>query len=171
MLKVEKTALKGVLKVTPPTIFEDFRGEYIEIYNQEIYQANGIEQTFIQDDISLSKRGVLRGIHGDTETTKLVSCIYGSFYLLVVNNDPSSSEYKKWDAFTLSDKNRLQILIPPSFGNGHIVMSEEAIFHYKQTTNYNRNGQFTITCNDPRFDFWLPMRPDIISIRDQRSDI
>ena len=149
-LKVEQTGLHGVLAITPPTNFEDFRGSYVEIYNNELFQAAGITQDFIQDDISTSTRGVLRGIHGDGKTWKLISCLYGSFYFVVVNNNPKSDEYKKSIALTLSDQNRLQILVPPNFGNGHLVMSDKAIFHYKQTTTYDRSSQFTIKWNDPR---------------------
>ena len=166
-MKVEKTGLKGVLRIIPPTIFEDFRGTYIETYNKELYHKSGIDVSFIQDDISRSKKNVLRGIHGDQTTWKLVSCLYGSFYLVVVNNDQNSPEYKKWISFTLSDSNNEQILIPPRFGNGHLVLSNEAIFHYKQNSNYDRNSQFTIKWNDPSFNLWWPITNPITSIRDQ----
>ena len=86
---------------------------------------------------------MLRGIHGDTKTWKLISCLQGSFYMVVVNNDPNSSQYREWASFTLSDTNHLQVLVPPKFGNGHVVMSERAIFHYKQSTEYDRASQFT----------------------------
>ena len=164
---VEKTKLNGVLKITPPTIFEDFRGSYVEIYNRSLYENAGVDCHFIQDDISTSNKNVLRGIHGDAETWKLISCLQGSFYLLVVNNDESSDQFRKWEGFTLSDSNRSQILIPPKFGNGHVVLSESAIFHYKQTTEYNRNGQFTILWNDPIWSFWWPIKDPIISMRDE----
>jgi dTDP-4-dehydrorhamnose 3,5-epimerase len=165
-MKVEKTDLSGVMLVTPPTVFEDFRGEYIETYNKELYFKNGIIVDFIQDDISLSRKNVLRGIHGDQETWKLVSCLLGSFYLVVINNDPDSKEYKKSISFTLTDKNKLQVLIPPKFGNGHLVMSDQAIFQYKQSTLYNRNGQFTIKWNDPNYKLWWPSKNPILSERD-----
>ena len=167
MLNVKETELDGVLLITPPTIFEDYRGEYIETYNEKIYKAAGITMDFIQDDISVSRKHVLRGLHGDQKTWKLVTCLKGSFYLIVANNDPESKQYKQWTKFTLSDKNRQQVLIPPKFGNGHLVMSDDAIFHYKQTTEYDRDGQFTILWNDPEFDFWWPVENPILSPRDQ----
>jgi len=165
-LKVEKTALKGVLAILPSTNFEDFRGSYVETYNRELFHAAGITQDFIQDDISTSTRGVLRGIHGDRKTWKLISCLYGSFYFVVVNNDPNSDEYKKSVSLTLSDRNRVQILVPPNFGNGHLVTSDEAIFHYKQTTTYDRSSQFTIKWNDPEYSIWWPTQSPILSERD-----
>jgi dTDP-4-dehydrorhamnose 3,5-epimerase len=166
-INIDKTELEGVLLITPPTNFEDFRGEYIELYNKKIYQKNGIEINFIQDDISVSRKNVLRGIHGDQETWKLISCLYGSFYLIVVNNNPKSSQYKKFISFTLSDKNRKQVLIPPKHGNGHLVLTKQAIFHYKQNTEYNRNGQFTIRWNDPEYGIWWPIKNPIVSQRDE----
>jgi dTDP-4-dehydrorhamnose 3,5-epimerase len=166
-LVVETTSLTGVKLIHPSTNFEDFRGSYVEIYNKELFQKAGINEDFIQDDISTSTRNVLRGIHGDQETAKLVSCLHGSFYLIVVNQDKDSPEFGKWESFTLSDKNRLQVLIPPKFGNGHLVLSDSAIFHYKQTTNYNRASQFTILWNDPKFNFWWPINNPILSRRDE----
>lgn len=166
-LAVETTSLTGVKLIHPSTNFEDFRGSYVEVYNRELFLNAGINEDFIQDDISTSSKNVLRGIHGDQETAKLVSCLHGSFYLIVVNQDKDSPEFGKWESFTLSDKNRLQVLIPPKFGNGHLVLSETAIFHYKQTTNYNRASQFTILWNDPKFDFWWPVKNPILSRRDE----
>jgi len=165
-MKVEKTELDGVLIIDPPTIFKDFRGSYIETYNKRLYEENGIKELFIQDDISTSKKNVLRGIHGDKSTYKLVSCLYGEFYLVVINNNPKSNQYKKWQSFILSEFNKKQVLIPPFFGNGHLVLSDLAIFHYKQTTEYDRDGQFTIMWNDPNYNISWPINNPILSKRD-----
>jgi dTDP-4-dehydrorhamnose 3,5-epimerase len=166
---VKKTKLDKVLLIEPPTVFEDFRGFYIETYNERLYSEAGINQHFVQDDISVSTKHVLRGIHGDAETWKLISCLAGKFYLVVVNWDPSSSQYRKWDSFVLSDRNRLQVLVPPLFGNGHLVLSDEAIFHYKQSTEYNRAAQFTVLWNDPGLEIWWPVANPELSPRDQGS--
>ncbi len=147
-MKITKTKLDGVLLITTE-VFEDHRGEYVETYNKSLYKKNGIYVSFIQDDISVSTRRVLRGIHGDTKTWKLVSCLFGKFYLVVVNCNKSSKQYGQWQSFVLSDRNRLQILIPPFHGNGHLVLSDQAIFHYKQSTDYDPSGQFTYKWNDP----------------------
>ncbi len=166
VFRVEKTELDGVLLVSPPTQHEDFRGSYVEIYNEEFYNQAGITTKFIQDDYSTSTQHVLRGIHGDGVTTKLISCIYGVIYVIVVNNDPTSPQYRKWKSFTLSDTNKNQVLIPPKFGNAFLVISPTAVFHYKQDTLYNRAGQFTLKWNDPAFNFWWPIRNPILSERD-----
>lgn len=166
-MEVKKTELEGVLLLTPPTVFEDCRGTYVELYNEDIYKRSGIAVDFIQDDISVSSRHVLRGIHGDSETWKLVTCLQGKFYLVVVNWDNASAQFGKWTSFTLSESNRLQVLIPPKFGNGHVVLSEQAIFHYKQNTYYNRAGQFTLLWNEPKLNIWWPIKDPIVSRRDE----
>lgn len=165
-MQVEQTKLDGVLLIKLE-VFEDFRGQYVETYNEELYRQAGITIPFKQDDISVSSRHVLRGIHGDSETWKLISCLIGSFYLVVVNNDPTSPQYRQWLGFTLSETNRQQVLVPPKFGNGHVVMSERAMFHYKQNTYYNPAGQFTIVWNDPEYGLWWPIKNPILSRRDE----
>jgi dTDP-4-dehydrorhamnose 3,5-epimerase len=169
-LQVTRTTLDGVLLITPSTIFEDFRGSYVETYNEKLYTEAGITIKFVQDDISTSRRNVLRGIHGDPETWKLISCLHGEFYLVVLNYDSESPQFGQWESFTLSDRNRLQVLVPPKFGNGHAVLSEIALFHYKQSTYYNRATQFTVLWNDPRFKIRWPVERPILSKRDQSLD-
>jgi dTDP-4-dehydrorhamnose 3,5-epimerase len=161
--------LDGVLLIKPD-VFEDYRGEYVEIYNEGLYQQNGITVRFVQDDISVSGRHVLRGLHGDKTTWKLVSCLSGTFYLVVLNYDHDSEHFGKWISFTLSEKNRNQVLIPPKHANGHLVLSESAIFHYKQSTYYDNNKQFTVKWNDPKFAIWWPVKTPIISRRDEFLD-
>lgn len=165
-MNVNETNLSGVLLIKPES-FEDHRGEYVETYNERLYREKGIDILFVQDDISVSDRHVLRGIHGDEETWKLISCHYGKFYFVVVNCDRSSAEFGKWQAFTLSDRNRHQVLVPPKHGNGHLVLSEKAVFHYKQSTYYNPSGQFTYRWNDPGLKIWWPIANPILSIRDE----
>lgn len=166
MLITESKILK--LKIIQPiTNHEDFRGTYTEIYNENEFQINNINIKFIQDDYSFSIKDVIRGIHGDSKTTKLVSCLYGSFYLVVVDMRHDSETYFKWEAFTLSAINKLSILIPPNFGNGHLVLSNEgAIFHYKQSTLYDRNSQFTLNWRDKRINIFWPIEFPILSERD-----
>lgn len=169
-MEVSNTKLDGVLIIRPPTIFEDYRGTYVELYNEKLYTEAGIKTMFVQDDISVSTQNVLRGIHGDSETWKLISCLYGKFYLVVINWDEASPQFRKWESFVLSDQNRLQVLVPPRFGNGHLVLSELAIFNYKQSTYYHRASQFTILWNDPKLNIWWPVKNPIVSRRDEGSE-
>jgi len=165
-MKVEKTKLDGVLliKLEPS---RDFRGMYVETYNEELYKKNGIDIPFVQDDISVSSKHVLRGLHGDSETWKLISCLAGAFYFVVVDCDEESSNFGKWQAFTLSRENSHQVLVPPKYGNAHLVLTDEAIFHYKQNTYYAPEKQFSYTWNDPRFNIWWPIKDPILSQRDE----
>ena len=166
MIEVSKTDLPGVLLIKL-SIFEDFRGNYIELYNADLYREKGVDIEFIQDDISTSKKDVLRGIHGDNETWKLISCLHGKFYLVVVNCDPDSKDFGKWQSFTLSEASGLQVLIPPKHGNGHLVLSEKAVFHYKQSTYYDPSKQFSYRFDDPRFNVSWPVKKPILSKRDE----
>ena len=165
-LNITETKLQGVLLIKPPTIFEDFRGSYIELYNDEIYKNAGILVDVKQDDISTSNKNVLRGIHGDSTTWKLISCLYGRFFLVVVDCKKDSKQFLQWESFELSDLNREQVLIPPGFGNGHLVLSDRAIFHYKQSTYYERASQFTYLWDDPAINISWPTSNPILSVRD-----
>ena len=161
-----KTKMNGVVLIKLDA-FEDHRGEYVEIYNKDLYKKNGIDIDFIQDDISVSSQNVLRGIHGDEKTWKLISCLYGKFYLVVVNCDKKSKKFGQWQSFILSDRNKHQILVPPKYGNGHLVLSDKAIFHYKQSTYYDPSRQFTYKWNDPKFNIRWPVKNPILSQRDK----
>jgi dTDP-4-dehydrorhamnose 3,5-epimerase len=168
---VEKTQLEGVLLIKLEA-FEDHRGWYLETYNEQKYRRLGIDVKFIQDDISVSSRHVLRGIHGDFETWKLISCLQGQFYLVVLNGKPDSPDFGRWQSFVLSEHNRHQVLVPPGYGNGHLVLSDRAIFHYKQSTNYKgASTQFTYRWNDERLNIWWPIKNPILSMRDEFGKI
>ncbi len=163
---VTETKLKGV-RLIKLEAFEDHRGKYVELYNENVYRQHGIDVKFVQDDVSISTRGVLRGIHGDAETWKLITCVSGRFYLVVANCDTESPDFGQWEGFTLTDTNWNQVLVPPKFGNGHLVLSDVTSFHYKQSTNYNPAGQFTYKWNDPRLNIWWPVKDPILSRRDE----
>jgi dTDP-4-dehydrorhamnose 3,5-epimerase and related enzymes len=165
-MQIAASKLEGVLQITPPTIFEDFRGHYVETYNKTLYNEHGITADFVQDDISVSTKDVLRGIHGDAVTWKLISCLLGKFYMVVINWDEQSPQYRQWDSFVLSEHNRKQVLVPPKHGIGHLVLSEQAIFHYKQSTYYDRQGQFTLVWDAPELGIWWPIQNPILSRRD-----
>lgn len=167
-LRVEKTKLEGVLLIKPES-FEDFRGEYVELYNRELYQQAGIGVEFVQDDISMSSKDVLRGFHGDLKTTKMISCLLGRFYMVVVNCDKDSAQFGQWQAFTLTEKNRFQVLVPPKHGLGHLALTERIIFHYKQSTYYDPASQFTYCWNDPQLNVWWPVKNPILSQRDEQG--
>ncbi len=168
MITVEKTELDGVMKITQ-SIFVDHRGQYKELYNEKDYEQFGIR--FVTDDVSISKYSVLRGIHGDNQTWKLVSCPYGEIQLVVVDCNEYVPYFGKWESFSLTGDNGIQILVPPNYGLGHLVLSESAVFQYKQSQYSSPERQFTYRYDDPRFNIeWLLKNP-VLSERDNANDI
>lgn len=169
-MKVNKTSINGVIELVPE-IFSDHRGIYVETYNRDFLSTQGIDLDFIQDDFSKSKKNVLRGLHGDNKTWKLVSCPHGKIFLVVADMREESESYLKHETFILDCELNNQILIPPGFANGHLVLSNEAIFHYKQTTNYDPNSQFSVNYKDPALNIeWPNIGEFILSDRDTKSE-
>jgi dTDP-4-dehydrorhamnose 3,5-epimerase len=151
-----------VLKLEP---FEDFRGEFIEIFNEKGYPDPNI--FWRQDDISISRKNVLRGIHGDNATWKLVTCLHGSFYVVVVDCDTESENYLDWDWKILNDRNHYQLLVPPRHGLAILALEEDSMLHYKQSEYYlGMEAQFTFKWNDPSIGIYWPIKDPILSERD-----
>ena len=131
-----------------PDSFEDFRGELYTVFKKE-----DSDLEFNHDKVSISRQNVLRGLHGDSKSWKLVTCLSGEIYFVVVDNRPNSSNYLKWDWEVLTSKNKKQILIPPMFANGHLVLSNEATFFYKWSYEGKYpdvEDQFTLKWDDPK---------------------
>lgn len=172
-MKYEFSKILPDVAIITPDIFYDYRGEYIETWNIENYKIfNKGNITFKQDDISTSVRHTLRGLHGDNETWKLVQCLYGSLLQVVVDMRPDSKTYLKHDMFSINDKNRRQILVPPGFANGHLIMSEMGIFSYKQSTLYvGADAQFTVKWDDPKLNISWPITNPILSSRDKNAKL
>lgn len=158
------------LKVLRPYTFYDFRGEYVETFRQDQYQFKddkGDPITFVEDDISVSKYGTLRGLHGDSKTWKLIQCLWGEIFVAVVDMRKDSPTYLNHETFAINDKNRLQILVPAGCGNGHLCLSEKCIFSYKQSELYSgMQNQFTIKWDDPKFNIYWPIKDPMQSSRD-----
>lgn len=166
MMSVSETKLPGV-RLIEPDVFEDFRGYYVETYNEDRYRTHGIDVKFVEDDFSISTKHVLRGIHADAEAWKMVSCFAGRFYLVVVNCDERSPDFGKWESFVLSAPSRRQVLIPPKHGVAHLVLSDSTIFHYKQSAYYDPSRQTSYRWDDPRFNIWWPVKHPVLSQRDE----
>lgn len=163
---IEKTSLKGVYLISPD-VHIDKRGSFYETYNEKLFCKNGLCAKFVQDDISVSYKGVLKGMHGDAGTYKLIQCSCGKVYEVVVNCDENSIDFGKWESFILSDENKKMLYIPPMYGNGYYVLSDSAIYNYKQSTYYGDYEQFTYKWNDVRFNIEWPIENLIISKRDE----
>lgn len=144
--------------------FEDFRGKLFTSYKKGDYNLD-----FNHDKVSISRKNVLRGLHGDLKSFKLITCLAGEVLLVVVDNRPKSKNYLKWDSIILTSKNRKQVLIPPRFANGHLILSDEATFFYKWSYDGDYpdvKDQFTLKWNDPKIGIHWPISKPILSKRD-----
>ena len=172
---IKQSKLFKDVKIITPYIYHDFRGSFVETFNEKQYSMlrdyNNIPLKFVQDDISESRKNTLRGLHGDQKTWKLVQCIKGSVFVAVVDMRKNSSTYLMSETFSISDIDKRQILIPAQFANGHLCMSN-CIFAYKQTTYYEgRKQQFTLKWNDPTFNIRWPITNPILSDRDYSAKL
>ena len=116
----------GGIKIFKGNNFKDKRGYIWTSWLKKKYRIN-----FIQDKFSLSKKNVFRGLHYDEKTWKLISCVYGKIFFVIVNCDKNSKYYLKHKTWYLSHTKNMQILIPPNYTNGHLCLSKECLFHYK----------------------------------------
>jgi dTDP-4-dehydrorhamnose 3,5-epimerase len=171
-MEVKKTAFDGLFIIVP-RIFEDNRGYFYESYNQETYQKTGIPYIFVQDNQSESVKGVIRGLHYQLvpfAQTKLVRVITGTVFDVVVDLRKGSSTFGKWYGIELSDKNKLQLLVPQGFAHGFSVLSEKAVVHYKTDNLYNKDSERGIVYNDPVLNIDWKTNPleSLVSDRDAR---
>ena len=155
------------IDVYTPDVFTDYRGDIWTTYEKDKFPEN---IQFKHDKYSTSRKNVIRGVHGDFKTWKLVSCIYGALYFVIVDNRKTSKNYLKWHWMILDDKNRKQVLLPPGFGNGFCVLSEEAVFSYKlaYTGQYSDvDEQFTLKWDDKKIGIDWPIDNPILQKRDK----
>ena len=168
--KVSSETFEDVILFNP-SVTHDFRGEIFTTYMSGVYETilgeKYRETPFVEDKISVSRRDVLRGLHGDFETDKLVQCLHGEVYLVVVDWRKDSPTYMQWESHLLNDKNKLQVLIPKGFLNGHLCLSEKCIFSYKQTSYYKgADKQISASWCDPKLGIFWPIKTPILSERD-----
>ena len=166
MIRVSKTRLPGVLLIRLDP-FRDHRGVYAMTYNRKLYRRLGLEARFVEDDYSRSRRHVLRGIHADSKSWKLISCPLGRILVVIVNCNRRSLRFGRWQAFELSEKNARELLVPPKHGVAHLVLSKEAMFSYKQSEYYDPRRQATYRWDDPSFKIRWPVQNPILSKRDR----
>lgn len=170
-LIVNDTNLKGVKYLTTDR-FEDLRGEYGGVYDEELYFKNGLTEKFVADQVSFSYQNVLRGLHGDTKTTRLVQCLHGTVYIVVADCDKFSDKFGEWQSFILSDKNHKQLWIPPLYGIGYYAQTETVVFTYKLSHSLvPPEEQFTYRWDDPTFKIHWPTKTPILSLRDAQAEI
>ena len=168
-IKVTTCDIEG-LYVIEPTVFKDERGYFMETYNQNDF---GLNMTFVQDNQSMSVKGVLRGLHFQKQYPqgKLVRAVRGTVFDVAVDLRSDSKTYGKWFGVTLSAENKKQFYIPEGFAHGFLVLSDEAEFAYKCTDFYHPGDEGGLLWSDPEIGVDWPIEPGmelIISDKDKK---
>ena len=161
------------LYVIEPTVFKDERGYFVETYNQNDMKEAGLDMVFVQDNQSMSTRGVLRGLHFQKQFPqgKLVRVVRGKVFDVAVDLRSDSKTYGKWFGVELSAENMKQFYIPEGFAHGFLVLSDEAEFCYKCTDFYHPGDEGGLAWNDPEIGVAWPLEEGvdlIISEKDQK---
>lgn len=161
-IKVTKCDIEG-LCVIEPTVFKDERGYFMETYNENDFKEAGLNMKFVQDNQSMSVRGVLRGLHFQKQYPqgKLVRVVRGKVFDVAVDLREGSPTYKKWYGVELSDENKKQFYIPEGFAHGFLVLADEAEFLYKCTDFYHPGDEGGIMWNDPEIDIEWPFEDGV----------
>ncbi len=170
-MKIKETPLKDCY-IIEPTVFEDDRGYFFEKYNEKRFaEATGLNGHFVQDNISKSSYGVLRGLHlqkGAHAQAKLVSCLEGKVFDVAVDLREDSPSFGQWFGIELTPENKLQLYVPRGFGHGFSVLSKTAVFAYKCDNYYNKESEGGVLWNDEQLniDWKLPLEDVILSDKD-----
>lgn len=170
-MNIIQTPLKDLL-VIEPKVFKDDRGHFFESWNKEIFEKQGLKLDFVQDNQSLSSKGVLRGLHFQNPPYaqgKLVRVIQGSVMDVAVDIRKNSSTYGEYFSIKLSGKNKTSIWIPPGFAHGFVTLEDDTIFTYKCTAVYNKESEGSIFWNDKDLNIDWGMQNPIISEKDAVS--
>ena len=171
-IKVTPCQIQG-LYIVEPTVFGDKRGYFVETYNQHDFHEAGLDMVFVQDNQSMSVKGVLRGLHFQKEHPqgKLVRVVRGKVFDVAVDLRAGSNTYGEWFGIDLSAENKKQFYISEGFAHGFLVLSDEAEFCYKCTDFYRPGDEGGLIWNDETIGIEWPIEPDmqlIISDKDQK---
>ena len=168
-MEIMKSELEGFFAILPK-IYEDSRGFFMETYQSQRYNNIGINEDFIQDNHSRSKKGVIRGLHFQLQRpqAQIVTLLRGHIFDVVVDLRKNSSTFGKWASFELSDKtNFRQVYMAPGFAHGFLTLSEYSDLHYKVSEIYNPNDEYGLIWNDDSVGIQWPKLDFNINERDQ----
>ncbi len=170
-MKITKTKIPDLL-IVEPEVFYDQRGYFYESYNKKKFTLAGIGYEFMQDNQSMSKKNVLRGLHFQKPPfaqSKLVRVINGSVLDVAVDIRKKSSFYGKYVSIVLSEHNKLMFWIPQGFAHGFLSIEDDTIFSYKCTQTYNKNSEHTILWNDSNLNIDWELANPIVSEKDKKA--
>jgi dTDP-4-dehydrorhamnose 3,5-epimerase len=168
-MNVIPTALKEVL-IVEPDVYADKRGFFMETYHQDRYRKAGMPQVFVQDNLSFSVKGALRGLHYQISRpqAKLVQVVSGDIFDVAVDIRKGSPTFGQWAGVILSSETKRQLFVPEGFAHGFCVLSETALFLYKCSDLYAQGGEGGILWSDPAIGIEWPITDPIISDKDSR---
>ena len=172
-MELIKTSIEDV-KLIRPDVFRDQRGYFYESYNKPKFEDLGIPAAFVQDNESLSSRGVLRGLHFQVPPYaqgKLIRVVKGAVLDVAVDLRPGSASFGKYVSFELSEENKLICWIPPGFAHGFLTLRDETIFSYKCTNYYHRDSERSILWNDPDINIDWNYPDPLLSEKDQQATL
>lgn len=169
-MKIEPCAINGLF-VLEPQVFGDSRGFFVETWNRRRYREAGVADDFVQDNISFSRKGTLRGLHFQNPNPqgKLMQVLLGEVFDVAVDIRRSSPTFGQWHGVMLSAENKRQFYVPPGFAHGFAVTSETALFHYKCTEFYSPKDELAIRWDDPDLGIKWPVDEPLISARDSKG--
>jgi len=169
-VEFRRLALPEVILVVPD-VHRDARGFFLETYHAKKYREGGIDAVFVQDNQSRSRRGTLRGLHAQVVNPqgKLVRAVSGEIFDVAVDIRPASPTFGKWAGAKLTALNAEQLWVPPGFGHGFCVLSEEADVEYKCSALYDPKDEIAIQWNDPAIGVRWPVAEPVLSARDQAA--
>lgn len=167
-MEIVETKLKDLV-VIKPKVFEDSRGYFFESYNENSFKQAGVSVNFVQDNQSLSQKGVLRGLHFQNNPHaqgKLVRVITGAVYDVAVDIRKNSATYGQWFGLELTEENKWMMYIPPGFAHGFATLRDNTIFSYKCTNLYNKPSEGCILWNDPTLNIDWKISNPLLSAKD-----
>ena len=169
-MKITRCDIAGLL-IIEPKVFGDARGYFLEAWHELRYREAGLDLHFVQDNLSSSRRGTIRGLHFQNPKAqgKLVWVIEGEVFDVAVDLRRSSPTFGRWHGLSLSGQNRLQFYIPPGFAHGFAVLSETAVFAYKCTAYYSPKDELTLSWDDPDVAVKWPFANPVLSEKDKKG--
>lgn len=172
-VSIAPTEIPGVLLLESP-VFEDSRGFFTEVFNAGDFRAAGFDRTFLQDNLSCSSKGTVRGLHFQIEPHgqgKLVRCLQGSVYDVAVDIREGSPTFGRWVGRTLTRENGRALWVPVGFAHGFLALEDASLVLYKCTTCYAPHADRSILYNDPAIGIEWPVTPSSISDKDARAPL
>jgi len=168
-MQIIKTGIEGLLEIVPE-IYHDNRGWFFEFYKEKLFHRQGIEYEFTQENISFSKKGVIRGLHFQLQPwqqAKLVSVLSGKVVDVVVDLRRGSVTFGKTHACVLDAERHNLLMVPEGFAHGFAAL-EDSLFLYKSSNAYNRDFESGIVWNDPHLNIQWPFTNPVLSEKDQK---